>query len=125
MAPSRCVCAVCVCCASLTLAHSPLRLSQIFIVLELITGGELFDKIVAEGRFSEDKARFYLRQLVSGVQYCHSQSVCHRYVNEHAMLMLMLHYSHCMLWFSHLSTRTQRSQAREPPPGRQGQLEDI
>ena len=32
--------------------------TKIFIVLELITGGELFDKIVAEGRFNEDTARF-------------------------------------------------------------------
>lgn len=46
---------------------------QIFIVLELITGGELFDKIVAEGKFDETKARYYYRQLIKGVKYCHSQ----------------------------------------------------
>ncbi|CAE7559523.1 CIPK8, partial [Symbiodinium microadriaticum] len=33
--------------------------TKIFIVLELVTGGELFDKIVSEGRFSEEMARFY------------------------------------------------------------------
>ena len=37
--------------------------TKIFIVLELITGGELFDKIVAEGRFEEARARFYIRQV--------------------------------------------------------------
>ena len=47
--------------------------TKIFIVLELITGGELFDKIVAEGRFSEDTARYYFKQLVDGVQYCHTR----------------------------------------------------
>ncbi|RHZ08464.1 hypothetical protein DYB26_006619 [Aphanomyces astaci] len=52
--------------------------TKIFIVLELITGGELFDKIVSEGRFNEETARFYFRQLVNGVEYCHSQGVCHR-----------------------------------------------
>lgn len=51
---------------------------QIFIVLELITGGELFDKIVAEGRFDENTARFYFRQLIKGLKYCHGQGVCHR-----------------------------------------------
>ena len=47
--------------------------TKIFIVLELITGGELFDKIVAEGRFDENTARYYFRQLIKGVKYCHSQ----------------------------------------------------
>lgn len=52
--------------------------TKIFIVLELVTGGELFDKIVSEGRFNEATARFYFRQLVDGVDYCHKQGVCHR-----------------------------------------------
>jgi serine/threonine protein kinase len=29
-------------------------------------------------RFNEDTARFYFRQLVTGVKYCHNQGVCHR-----------------------------------------------
>ena len=46
--------------------------TKIFIVLELITGGELFDKIVSAGKLSEDQARVYFQQLVAGVEYCHS-----------------------------------------------------
>ncbi len=57
--------------------------TKIFIVLELVTGGELFDKIVNEGKFSEDKARFYFRQLVEGVEYCHSLGVCHRDLSKY------------------------------------------
>jgi len=52
--------------------------SKIFIVLEIVTGGELFNRIVKEGRFTEDKARFYAQQLVEGVDYCHSLGICHR-----------------------------------------------
>ena len=52
--------------------------TKIFIVLELVTGGELFDKIVSSGRFTEDLARFYFNQLVEGVEYCHQLGVCHR-----------------------------------------------
>ena len=52
--------------------------SKIFIVLELVTGGELFDRIVKEGRFPEEKARYYAQQLVEGVDYCHSMGICHR-----------------------------------------------
>jgi serine/threonine protein kinase len=47
-------------------------------VLELITGGELFDKIVNKGRFDEAEARFYFKQLIEAVEFCHSQGVCHR-----------------------------------------------
>ena len=39
--------------------------SKIFIVLELVTGGELFDKIVRDGKLPEDQALFYLGQLVN------------------------------------------------------------
>lgn len=61
--------------------------SKIFIVLELITGGELFDKIVREGRFNEEMARFYFRQLVRGVKYCHTMGVCHRDLKPENLLL--------------------------------------
>ena len=52
--------------------------SKIFIVLELVEGGELFDKISSQGRLTEVQARFYFRQLAEGLDHCHSQGVCHR-----------------------------------------------
>ena len=52
--------------------------SKIFIVLELVTGGELFDKIVRDGRLTEPQALFYFGQLLEGVEYCHGLGVCHR-----------------------------------------------
>ena len=61
--------------------------TKIFIVLELVTGGELFDKIVSEGRFSEEMARFYFRQLVEGVEYCHGLGVCHRDLKPENLLL--------------------------------------
>lgn len=61
--------------------------TKIFIVLELVTGGELFDKIVSEGRFDEKTARFYFKQLVNGVSYCHGQGVCHRDLKPENLLL--------------------------------------
>ena len=52
--------------------------SKIFIVLELVTGGELFDMIVAAKSFDETRSRFYFRQLVTGVAYCHGRGIFHR-----------------------------------------------
>lgn len=51
---------------------------RIFLILELATGGELFSKVVDAGYLSERRARFYFRQLLQGVAYCHSHSLCHR-----------------------------------------------
>ena len=47
--------------------------THLAIAMEYAAGGELFDRIVKAGRFSEDEARFFFQQLISGVQYCHSQ----------------------------------------------------
>ncbi|PIA52046.1 hypothetical protein AQUCO_01000138v1 [Aquilegia coerulea] len=48
------------------------------IVMEYAAGGELFERICTAGRFSEDEARFFFQQLISGVSYCHSMQICHR-----------------------------------------------
>ncbi|KAH9261219.1 hypothetical protein BASA81_000923 [Batrachochytrium salamandrivorans] len=61
--------------------------TKIFIVLELVTGGELFDKIVAEGKFNETTARKYFQQLVAGTSYCHKQQVCHRDLKPENLLL--------------------------------------
>ncbi|KAM0909078.1 hypothetical protein ACQ4PT_015029 [Festuca glaucescens] len=52
--------------------------THLAIVMEYASGGELFERICTAGRFSEDEARFFFQQLLSGVSYCHSMQVCHR-----------------------------------------------
>ena len=61
--------------------------TKIFIVLELVTGGELFDRIVKSGRLEEPVARSYFKQLVGGVAYCHSQGVAHRDLKPENLLL--------------------------------------
>lgn len=60
---------------------------KIFIVLELVEGGELFDKIASEGKFSEGLARFYFKQLVDGLCYCHGLGICHRDLKPENLLL--------------------------------------
>ncbi|XP_057443727.1 serine/threonine-protein kinase SRK2A-like [Lotus japonicus] len=52
--------------------------THLCIVLEYAAGGELFDRICSGGRVSEDEARYFFQQLISGVSYCHSKQICHR-----------------------------------------------
>uniref|UniRef100_A0AC35U1C2 Protein kinase domain-containing protein n=1 Tax=Rhabditophanes sp. KR3021 TaxID=114890 RepID=A0AC35U1C2_9BILA len=62
-----------------------IRLEEVFrngpkclIVMELAIGGEMYDRIVAKGRYSENEARQALRMLLSGLAYLHSLSIFHR-----------------------------------------------
>ncbi|PKU63013.1 CBL-interacting protein kinase 32 isoform X1 [Dendrobium catenatum] len=61
--------------------------SKIFIVLEYVTGGELFDKIVNHGRMREDEARRYFQQLINAVDFCHSRGVFHRDLKPENLLL--------------------------------------
>ncbi|EPS68520.1 hypothetical protein M569_06245, partial [Genlisea aurea] len=61
--------------------------TKIFIVLEFVTGGELFDKIVNHGRMHEDEARKYFQQLINAVDYCHSRGVFHRDLKPENLLL--------------------------------------
>ncbi|NP_001304120.1 CBL-interacting protein kinase 8 [Zea mays] len=60
---------------------------KIFIILEFITGGELFDKIIRHGRLSEADARRYFQQLIDGVDFCHKKGVYHRDLKPENLLL--------------------------------------
>ncbi|XP_022108338.1 calcium/calmodulin-dependent protein kinase type IV-like [Acanthaster planci] len=51
---------------------------KLFLVLELVTGGELFDRIVTQGYYCEKDAANVVRQLCSAVKYLHENGIVHR-----------------------------------------------
>ena len=61
--------------------------SHVYIVLELITGGELFDRIVEKRRFQEPQAKKYFQQLIFGVHYCHQRGIAHRDLKPENLLL--------------------------------------
>lgn len=50
----------------------------VHIVMELCKGGELFDRIVQKGHYSERKAAHLMKTIVKVVEACHSLGVMHR-----------------------------------------------
>ncbi|KAJ4728041.1 Non-specific serine/threonine protein kinase [Melia azedarach] len=61
--------------------------TKIYIILEFVDGGELFDKIAKHGRLREDEARRYFQQLINAVDYCHSRGVYHRDLKPENLLL--------------------------------------
>ncbi|CAH8271804.1 unnamed protein product [Arabidopsis lyrata] len=60
---------------------------KIYIVLEFISGGELFDRIKNDGRMKEEDARRYFQQLINAVDYCHSRGLYHRDLKPENLLL--------------------------------------
>uniref|UniRef100_UPI00398F4AC4 calcium/calmodulin-dependent protein kinase type IV-like isoform X1 n=1 Tax=Pristiophorus japonicus TaxID=55135 RepID=UPI00398F4AC4 len=51
---------------------------EIILILELVTGGELFDRIVEKGYYSERDAAHAVKQILEAVAYLHENGVVHR-----------------------------------------------
>ncbi|XP_029798551.1 calcium/calmodulin-dependent protein kinase type IV isoform X2 [Suricata suricatta] len=52
--------------------------TEISLVLELVTGGELFDRIVEKGYYSERDAADAVKQILEAVAYLHENGIVHR-----------------------------------------------
>ncbi|CAK9148032.1 unnamed protein product [Ilex paraguariensis] len=60
---------------------------DIYVVMEYVKSGELFDYIVEKGRVHEDEARKLFQQIISGVEYCHRNMVVHRDLKPENLLL--------------------------------------
>ena len=54
----------------------------------LCEGGELFDRIINKGHFSESEARATFLQIMQGLNYCHANKICHRDLKPENFLLL-------------------------------------
>ncbi|XP_035824070.1 calcium/calmodulin-dependent protein kinase type 1-like, partial [Aplysia californica] len=52
--------------------------THVYLVMELVTGGELFDRIVEKGSYTEKDASHLIRQVLEAVDYMHDRGVVHR-----------------------------------------------
>jgi calcium/calmodulin-dependent protein kinase I len=59
----------------------------LFIVTELVTGGELFDKIVELGSYSEKDSAILVHKMVSAIDYLHGMGIVHRDLKPENLLL--------------------------------------
>jgi len=61
---------------------------KLFMVMELLTGGELFDRIVAKGSYSEKEASAVIKSVASAIQYLHGIGIVHRDLKPENLIYL-------------------------------------
>jgi len=58
-----------------------------YIVTDICKGGELFDEILARGKFSEKDAAVLMKQVLSCINYCHQNRIVHRDLKPENILL--------------------------------------
>ncbi|XP_046579376.1 serine/threonine-protein kinase Chk2-like [Haliotis rubra] len=59
----------------------------LYILLELVEGGELFDRVVSVGQFDEPTAKLLFYQMVAACKYLHDQGITHRDLKPENILL--------------------------------------
>ncbi|KAI8363642.1 kinase-like domain-containing protein [Mortierella sp. GBAus27b] len=60
---------------------------ELFLVMEYVSGGELFDFLVEKGRLTESEARRFFQQIIVGLAFCHKRKICHRDLKPENLLL--------------------------------------
>ncbi|CAF2741843.1 unnamed protein product [Rotaria sp. Silwood2] len=59
----------------------------LYLILEHVAGGELFDYLVRKSRLTPKEARKFFRQIISALDFCHCHMVCHRDLKPENLLL--------------------------------------
>ncbi|KAL4924762.1 serine/threonine-protein kinase [Aspergillus undulatus] len=60
---------------------------ELYLVLEYVEGGELFDYVSNHGPLPEEEAVRLFRQIIAGLGYCHRFNICHRDLKPENILL--------------------------------------
>ncbi|KAL3311974.1 secondary alcohol dehydrogenase (SADH1) [Cichlidogyrus casuarinus] len=60
---------------------------HLYLILEHVSGGELFDYLVKKGRLHAKEARRFFKQIISALDFCHSHCICHRDLKPENLLL--------------------------------------
>jgi serine/threonine protein kinase len=62
--------------------------SNIFLIMELSLGGDLFDRLFSKKYYKEDEARKVMKQILDAIAFLHSNNVAHRDLKPENILLL-------------------------------------
>lgn len=68
--------------------HSPWSL---FVIFCSVTGGELFDRIVEKGSYTEKDASNLIRQVLEAVDFMHTKGIVHRDLKVINIITMITH----------------------------------
>uniref|UniRef100_A0A8C1TM66 Doublecortin-like kinase 3 n=1 Tax=Cyprinus carpio TaxID=7962 RepID=A0A8C1TM66_CYPCA len=61
--------------------------THVYLLMELVAGGDLFDAITQSGRFTEPSAACMIRDISQALEYIHSKSIAHRDIKPENLLV--------------------------------------
>eukprot|EP00123_Amoebidium_parasiticum_P009941 comp19792_c0_seq1/m.23754 comp19792_c0_seq1/g.23754 ORF comp19792_c0_seq1/g.23754 comp19792_c0_seq1/m.23754 type:complete len:599 (-) comp19792_c0_seq1:63-1859(-) len=61
--------------------------SEFVLVMDLVSGGELFDRIIKEGKLSEKQASSMMRQVCEALRHLHARGICHNDLKPENLLL--------------------------------------
>ncbi|XP_075906839.1 calcium/calmodulin-dependent protein kinase type 1D-like [Nelusetta ayraudi] len=65
--------------------------NHLYLIMQLVSGGELFDRIVEKGFYTEMDASRLIRQVLDAVNYLHSMGIVHRDLKPENLLYFSPH----------------------------------
>ncbi|XP_067666267.1 death-associated protein kinase 1-like isoform X1 [Haliotis asinina] len=65
--------------------------TEVILVLELVSGGELFDYISEKDHLGEEEASAFIKQILEGVQHLHNKNIAHLDLKPENIMMLNSH----------------------------------
>ncbi|KAG6812749.1 hypothetical protein H0H92_000795 [Tricholoma furcatifolium] len=61
--------------------------TELYLILEYIQGGELFDHLCSKGKLPLPEALSYFQQIISAMDYCHRFNIAHRDLKPENILL--------------------------------------
>ncbi|PKU71185.1 Phosphoenolpyruvate carboxylase kinase 1 [Dendrobium catenatum] len=65
-------------------------ITAVYLILDLCTGPDLFDRIASHGPFFESEAAALITELVEAIAECHRRGIAHRDIKPENILRLLL-----------------------------------
>ncbi|KAF9926760.1 hypothetical protein BGZ67_007966 [Mortierella alpina] len=60
---------------------------ELYLIMEYVSGGELFEYLVNKGRLDEAEALRFFQQIIVGLAFCHKRKICHRDLKPENLLL--------------------------------------